>query len=203
MATGADIIAKVRYQLQDTDDESFDGDHILDWINLGAQEFAATTGCIHEITNIATDATNYIFALSTNLTNPHVLYAVHFNGTPLTRAYLHEISTQYGGSSGTPTVNTGWFEFEDSLYLEVIPPTATGSSALNVFYVRTPTDMTATSSTFDFPDKWTHAIVEFATAKAFESQRDSVLAAQHMARYDAVRQTAWAINKAKLLGTAA
>ncbi len=202
MTTGQNIIDQIRDDLQDATDLSFDANVFLRFINRGATEFCATTGSLQDTQTINTDGTNFSFILSTNLTNPVKIFKVEFAGIPLSQTYIHEIRTQYGATSATPTSQTGWYEFNDKLYLEVIAPTATGSDALNVFYLRTPTDMTSVGDTFDFPAIWQPAIVEFAVAKAFASQRDSILEAEHMAKYEAARQTAFAINKAVLQGDA-
>lgn len=202
MSTGQDVIDKIRDDLQDETDLSFDDGPLLRFINRGATEFCATTGSLQDTDTIDTDATNFSFMLSSVLTNPVKIFKVEFAGIPLSQTYVHEVRTQYGATSATPTSQTGWYEFDDKFYLEVIAPTATGLDALNVFYLRTPTDMTSVGDTFDFPDIWQPAIVEFAVAKAFASQRDSVLEAQHMAKYEAARQSAFAINKSVLQGDA-
>lgn len=202
MATGQDVIDKIRDDLQDATDLSFEDAVLLRFSNRGATEFCATTGSLQDTQTINTDATNFSFMLSTVLTNPVKIFKVEFAGIPLSQTYIHEVRTQYGATSAVPTSQTGWYEFDDKLYLEVIAPTATGTSALNVFYLRTPTDMTSVGDTFDFPVIWQPAIVEYAVGKAFASQRDSVLEAQHMAKYEAARQSAFAINKSVLQGDA-
>jgi len=202
MATGSDVIAKIRDELQDATDLSFDEAVLLRYINRGATEFCATTGALQDTDTINTDNSSFSFLLSTSLTNPVAIFKVEFNGVPLSPTFSHEAAFEYGASSGTPTGQTGWYEFAGKLYIEVIPPTATGTSALNVFYYRTPTDMSSVGDTFDFPDIWQPAIVEYAIAKGFSTQRDSVLNAQNMARYEAMRQSAWSLNKSKLFGDA-
>jgi hypothetical protein len=203
MATGTDVITKIRDELQDADDESISDAVLLRYINRGATEFATQTGAIQDTDTINTDAVNFSFTLSASLTNPIKIFKVEYNGVPLSQTFVHEVSYEFGSSSGTPTSQTGWYEFAGKLYIEVIAPVATGSSALNVFYFRTPTDMTSVGDTFDFPDIWQPAIVQYGIAKGFASQRDSVLSAQHMARYEAMKQAAFAVNKNLLLGDAA
>jgi hypothetical protein len=199
MATGTTVIAEVRDELQDTTDTSFGTAELLRYINRGATEFCATTGCLQDSTTINTDSTNFKFTLSTSLTNPLVVFAVEYAGVPLYRTYRHEVSYQFGASTGTPTA---WYEFAGALYLDLIATTATGSDALTVFYVRIPTDMSAVGSTFDFPDEWKPAIVQYAMARCYASQRDTVLEAKCMAEYEKLRQSAYAINKWKLEGNA-
>lgn len=200
MATGQTVIDQIRDELQDTTDTSFGDEELLRYINRGAMEFCATTWCLQDTAYIATDASHFMFTQSTYLTNPVILFAVEFNGTPLTRTYRHEISYKFGESSGTPT---SWYEFGKVLYIDLIAPSASDASALNVFYVRTPTDMTAVSSTFDFPDEWESAIVNYGIARAFVTQRDTILAAEHMSKYEAMRQDAIINNRVKLIGRAA
>lgn len=200
MAVGSDIITKIRDELQDADDGSFGDALLLRYINRGATEFCATTGCLQDTDTINTDSTNFQFTLSTYLTKYVVVFDVEYNGTPLSRTYRHELSYKFGASTGTPTA---WYEFKGILYLDLIASTATGSSALTVFYTRTPTDMTAVDSTFDFPNEWESAIISYATARCFISQRDAVLASEQMTKYESMRQTVYHINKYKLMGNVA
>lgn len=200
MATGQNVIDQIRDELLDATDESFEDDPLLRYINRGAMEFCATTGCLQDTGNIATDATNFKFTLSTSLTNPVVVFAVEYDGVPLTRTYRHEVSYKFGETAGTPT---SWYEFGGKIYIDLIAPVATGASALTVFYIRTPTDMTAVGSTFDFPDEWESAIVNYGIARAFASQRDTILAAEHMGKYETMRQSALDVNRSKLIGSAA
>jgi len=199
MATGTTLINQIRDELQDTTDTSFGTAELLRYINRGATQFCSTTGCLQDSGTIDTDGSNFKFTLATSLTNVVAVYAVEFAGVPLGRTYRHELSYQFGASVDTPTA---WYEFAGVLYTDYIGATATGTSALNVFYVRTPTDLSAVGSTFDFPNEWESAIVNYAIARCFASQRDSVLAAQHMAEYEKMRQAAWNINKWKLQGNA-
>lgn len=199
MATGTTLIAKIRDELQDTTDQSFADELLLRYINRGATEFCSTTGCLQKSAYIATDATNFKFTLSSYLTNPVVVYDVEYNGTPLNRTFRHEVTYKFGASSGTPIA---WYEFGGSLFIDIIAPVATGASALNAFYIGTPTDLSAVGSTFDFPNEWESAIVSYAIARCFATQRDTVLAAEHMAKYETMRQSCYAINKYKLLGDA-
>ena len=199
MSTGQNIIDEIRDELQDTTDLSFGTAELLRYINRGAKEFCATTGCLQQASIITTNGTANSWPLSTSLTNPFKVFAVEFAGTPLSPTYHHEVTYDFGGSSGTPTA---WYEFGGRLYVDTIPPSASGTSALTVWYLRTPTDMTAVSSTFNFPDEWDSAIVQYAIARCHHSNRDTVLEATHMAKYEAMRQTAFAINKNKLMGDA-
>jgi len=141
--------------------------------------------------------------LSASCTNLVKVYAVEFNGVPLSQTFRHEVNYEFGASSATPDNTTNWYEFGGVLYISVIAPTATGASALTVFYLRTPTDMSAVSDTFDFPDEWDSAIVNYAIARCRYTDRDTILASTEMANYNAMRQTAYAINKYKLMGDAA
>lgn len=199
MATGQTVIDQIRDELQDTDDVSFSDAELLRYINRGAKEFCVTTGCILARRYIDTDATNFIFSLSSNLANPTILFAVEFNGIPLSRTYKHEITYEFGASSGTPTA---WYETSQSLIIDLVAPTATDANALSVWYFRIPTIMTAVNNTFDFPDEWESAIVAYALARCYNAQRDSVLEAKQMVKYETLRQSALAINKWKFMGDA-
>lgn len=203
MSTGQNIIDEVRDELQDTTDKSFEDAELLRYINRGAKEFCARTLCLQNTGNINTDNTNYKFTLSSSLTNPIMVIDVEFNGTPLTRTFRHEVTYKFGASSATPDNTTMWYEFNGVLYVSVIPPTATGSSALNVYYARIPTDMSAVSSDFDFPDEWDSAVIAYAIGRCRHEDRDSVLEGSQMAKYEAMVQTVWQINKYKLMGNAA
>lgn len=196
MSTGTTLINEIRDEIQDTTDLSFGEAPLLRYINRGATEFCATTGCLQSTGAITTDNTNFKFALS-SLTNLVVVYDVEYSGTPISRTFRHEVTYKFGASSGTPTC---WYEFGGYLYVDLIPPSS--STALVAFYCRTPTDLSAVGSTFDFPDEWRSAIVSYAIARCLATQRDSVLAAEHMAKYETMRQTAYAVNKYKLLGDA-
>jgi len=202
MSTGQNIIDDIRDELADTTDLSFGDALLLRYINRGAKEFSATTGCLQATANINTDNTNFSFTLSGSCTNLVKVFDVQFNGVPLSPTFRHEVSYEFGASSATPDNTTVWYEFGGVLYISVIAPTATGSSALNVFYLRTPTDMSAVSSAFDFPDEWDSAIVNYAIARCRYTDRDAILASTEMARYDTMRQTALLINKGKLMGSA-
>lgn len=199
MSTGQNIIDEIRDELQDTTDLSFGTAELLRYINRGAKEFCATTGCLQDVATINTDGAYHSWSLSASLTNPVIVFSVEFAGVPLGRTYHHEVTYDFGGSSGTPVA---WYEAKGRLYVDSIPPVASGVSALTVWYLRTPTDMTAVSSDFDFPDEWDSAIINYAIARCHHSTRDTVLEATHMAKYEAMRQTAFLINKNKLMGDA-
>ena len=200
MSTGQNIIDEIRDELQDTTSLSFGTAELLRYINRGAKEFCATTGCLQDTQTINTDGSTVGFLLSTYCTNLVVVFVVKYAGVPLSQTFVHEQTYKIGASVGTPT---NWYEFKGVLYLDLIPTTATGgANALTVYYLRTPVDMSAVSSTFDFPDEWDSAIVQYAIARCHHSNRDTVLEATHMAKYEAMRQTAFAINKHKLMGDA-
>jgi hypothetical protein len=199
MATGTTLIDQIRDELQDTTDTSFGTAELLRYLNRGAKEFCATTGCLQDTQTINTDGATFSFTLSASCTNLVAVFDVEYAGVPLSRTYRHEVIYQFGASAGTPTA---WYEFKGVLYIDLKATTATGSSALTVFYLRTPTDMTAVGSTFDFPDEWESAIISYALARCYKSQRDTILAEQEMRKYETMRQTAFAINKFKLMGNA-
>ena len=200
MSTGQNILDEVRDELQDATDESFTDAEILRFINRGAKEFCARTGCYQTTTTINTDASNFKFTLSGSTTNLVAVADVEFNGTPLSRTYRHEVTTKFGANAATPDITTGWYEFGGVLFLEVVAPTATGASALTVFYFRTPTDLTAVGDTFDFPDEWDSAIIAYAIGRCRHEDRDTILEGSQMAKYEAMVQTAFGINKFKLMG---
>ena len=202
MSTGQNIIDEVRDELQDTTDVSFGDPLLLRYINRGAKEFCVRTVCYQAIATINPDNTNFKFTISSALTNSFLITAVEFNGNPLSPTKRHEVITKFGASSATPDITTAWYEFGGALYLEVIAPTATGASALTAFYFRTPTDMTAVGSTFDFPDEWDSAIIAYAIGRCRQEDRDTILEGSQMAKYEAMVQTAWQINKHKLMGDA-
>jgi len=200
VATGTTLITKIRDELQDTTDASFGTAELLRYLNRGATEFCATTGCLQDTQTINTDGATFSFTLSASCTNLITVYGLQYAGIFLPPTYIHEITYKFGASVGTPTT---WYQFGGVLYIDLKATTATGTSALNVFYLRTPTDMTAVGSTFDFPNEWESAIVAYAMARCYASQRDTVLEAKQMAKYETMRQTAFAINKYKLMGNAA
>lgn len=197
MALGSDLITKIRFKIVDTDDVSFSVAELISYLNDGAKEFAATTGCLQDSGTIDTNGTASDFSLSSNLTNPHTIFNVLYAGLPISQTYRHAIISQWGASVSTPTE---WYTYGDRIYFDFIPTTATGSNAVTCFHTRIPTDMTDENSTLDFPVEWEPAVVHYAISSCFEQQRDSVLAAIHQAKYDALQQSAFAINKAKLFG---
>lgn len=199
MATGTTLIAKIRDELQDTTDVSFSVAELLRYINRGATEFCATTGCLQGTATIATDGINFNFTLSAYCTNLITVFDVEYDGVPLTRTYRHELTYEFGVSVGTPET---WYEFAGKLYTDLIPAAASGNSALTIFYLRTPTDLSAEGGTFDFPSEWESAIVSYALARCYKAQRDTVLAEQEMQKYETMRATALAVNKWKLMGDA-
>lgn len=201
MATGTTLIAQVRDILQDTTDESFEDAEILRYLNRGAKEFCSNTGCYQKTATIDTDNSNFKFTLSSTDAKLFLVFDVEFNGTPLSKTFRHEVNYKFGSSSGTPDNTTAWYQFGGSLFIEIVAPTATDSSALTIFYMVTPVDMTAVGSSFDFPDEWESAVVNYAIAQCYGAQRDTILEAKHMGRYDAMKQTAFAVNKSKLLGS--
>jgi len=197
MATGTTLIAKIRDELQDTTDVSFSVAELLRYINRGATEFCATTGCLQSVVGISTNGTAHTFSLSTYCTNLVIVFAVKYAGVPLNRTYLHELTYKFGVDTGTPTA---WYEYTGTLYIDLKATAATDYDGLTVYYLRTPTDMSAVSSTFDFPNEWESAIVSYALARCYKSQRDTILAEQEMQKYETMRQTALAVNKFKLMG---
>lgn len=203
MSTGQNIIDEIRDELQDTTDVSFGDPELLRYINRGAKEFCVRTGAYQATANIDTDNSAFKFTLSASLTNSFLIASVEFNGTPLSPTKRHELSYKFGASSATPDNTTAWYEFGGSLYISVIAPTATGASALNIFYFRTPTDMTAVDDTFDFPDEWDSAIIAYGIGRCRHEDRDTILEGTQMAKYEAMVQTAWQINRGKIMGNAA
>ena len=197
MSIGSELITKIRYEIVDTDDLSFTTAELISYLNDAATEFTATTGCLQDSGTINTDGSASSFSLSANLTNPVILFDVLYAGVPLSRNYRHAIISQWGASVATPTE---WFTVGNLVYFDNIPTTATGSSALTVYYTRTPTAMGDENDTFDFPAEWEPAIVHYAIARCFAQQRDTVLEAQNLAKYGALQKSAFAINKAKLFG---
>ncbi len=197
MSAGSDLITKIRYEIVDSDDLSFTTAELISYLNDGAKEFSATTGCLQDSDTIDTNGAASSFSLSSNLTNPVIVFDVLYAGVPLSRNYRHAIISQWGASVATPTE---WFTVADLVYFDSIPTTATGSSALTVYYTRTPTAMGDENSTFDFPAEWEPAIVHYAIARCFAQQRDTILEAQNMAKYGALQKSAYQINKAKLFG---
>ena len=200
MSTGQDKIDEIRDELQDTTDLSVEPAVLLRYLNRGAKEFCSVTGALQATANINTDNTNFKFTLSASTSNLVIVFAVEFNGIPLSPTFRHEITTKYGGESATPTNATGWYQFNKILYLEVIAPMATGADALTVFYLRTPTIMTSVGDTFDFPEEYEPAIVAYAIARVRYSDRDSILSSTEMGQYYASRDSAFAIMKNLLLG---
>jgi hypothetical protein len=200
MATGQNIIDNIRDELQDATDLSVDDAVLLRYINRGAKEFCAFSGALQAMANIDTDNTNFKFTLSASLSNLVEVFQVQFNGTPLSRTFVHEVTYKFGASSGTPDQTTAWYVLAGVLYIAIIPPTATGDSALNVAYFRTPTEMSAVSDTFDFPAEYEPAIVAYGVARARYADRDTLLSSSEMATYFADREGALNINKNKLLG---
>lgn len=200
MSTGQTIIDEIRDKLLDATDLSIEDAVLLRRINRGAKEFCVFSGALQDTANINTDASAYTFTLSASLTNPVVVFNVSFNGTPLSRTFKHEVSYAFGASSGTPDNSNAWYEYAGVLYIEIIPPTATGSSALNVDYIRFPTAMTAISDTFDFPAEYEPAIVAYGIAHSRYADRDSILGSTEMSIYYSIRAGAYEINKGKLLG---
>ena len=200
MSTGQNIIDEIRDGTQDATDLSVgDAVHLRN-INRGAKEFCAFSGALQDTANINTDASNYTFTLSASLTNLVVVFDVGFNGVPLSRTFKHEVSYAFGASSGTPDNSNAWYEYAGVLYIEIIPPTATGANALNIDYIRTPVDMSAVSSTFDFPKEYEPAIVAYGIAHVRYPDRDTILGSIEMSVYYAIRAGAYEINKNKLLG---
>ena len=202
MATGQNIIDEVRDELQDTTDKSFADPQLLRYINRGAKEFCSRTGAYQATATIDTDNSNFKFTLSASTTNLVAVFAVEFNGVPLSATKRHEVTYEFGASSTTPDITTAWYEFAGVLYIEVIAPTATGSSALKVLYFRTPTVLTAVGDTFDFPDEWDSAVIAYAIGRCRHEDRDTILEGSQMAKYEAMVQTAFQINRYKLLGDA-
>ena len=194
MSLGSDIITKVRERIEDIDDQSFDDTILLSFINDGATEFAATTGVIQDTVTIDT-ANDYIFDLVSPLTNHINVFAVQYALVPLDWMTQAEVSTQLGVSTGTPTAWTVW---GDKLYLDIKATTASGVNALTVYYTRTPTNMTATSDTLDFPARWEPAIVAYAAYRAHDSNRESGLADRQRAEFDSMRQAASGISNAQI-----
>lgn len=200
MSTGQNIIDEVRDELQDTTDASFTDAQLLRYINRGAKEFCVRTGAYQATANIDTDNTNFKFTQSASLTKPFLISAVEFNGNPLSPTKRHEVTYKFGESSATPDITTAWYEFAGALYISVIAPTKTGANALNIFYFRTPTDLAAVGETFDFPDEWDSAVIAYAIGRCRHEDRDTILEGTQMAKYEAMVQTAFQVNKFKLLG---
>ena len=200
MSIGQNIIDEIRDGTLDATDLSVDDAVHLRNINRGAKEFCTFSGALQDTTNINTDASAYTFTLSASLKNPVVVFNVSFNGVPLSRTFKHEVSYAFGASAGTPDNSNAWYEYAGVLYIEIIPPTATGSSALNIDYIRTPVAMAAVGSTFDFPAEYEPAIIAYGIAHVRYPDRDTILGSIEMAVYYSIRAGAYEINKNRLLG---
>lgn len=196
MSTGTQLNTKIRQRLADSTDASFGDDELMRWANDGSDEFAATTGCMSDSTNIPTDGATFSFDLITALTNYTNVFAVTYAGIPLDYAPRHEIRTQWGASAGTPLA---WSVWGDKLYTDLKGATATGANALTAFYTRTPTLMTAVGNTFDFPATWEFAIIAYVCYRAHDSKRETGLADRARAEFDVARQAAAKITEAKLM----
>lgn len=202
MATAAELIegpsaeSGIRGRLQDVTDASYGDNLLINFMNDGCTEFAETTGCCQTSDTITTDGSASTWAVTTsNLTYRYVnVYAVEYNGAALDFAPLYEMRAWATAASGTPT---GWSVWADTLYLDTIP---IASQTLTVWYTYIPTDMTATTSTVGIPEKWHPAIKAYAEYRVRKQDRDSGLAADAYAEYDALRKSAAMINEALFAG---
>lgn len=196
MSTANDLIIKARRRLSDFTDESFEDAPLIDWANQGAKEFTSRVAVLQDIGTINTDGTNFTFNIASNLTNPVNVFFVQYAGVKLGFIKLMEILEVWGSSVGTPVE---WSIWGDILRFDVIPTLASGANALTVFYARNPAAMTATDSTFDFPQQWEYAIVAYMTHRALDSIREGALADRPRAEFDAALASAAEITAARTL----
>lgn len=200
LTRGSEIITQVRDELQDNTAQSCGTNELLRYINRGAKEFCATTGCLQQEFAIPTSGTDYRYKLSTHLNNSVEIISLEYNGTPISRTYKNEVLYRFGAEAGIPF---SWYEYEGMVYTDLIPPRAAGSSALVAFYLRTPTVMSASTDVFDFPKEWESAIVSYAIARCLIAQRDTEIAETYMSKYESLRKEALTSNKLKLMRFAA
>ncbi len=198
MSTGLTLLTRARDRLSDATDQSFDDTTLMRYANDGAKEFTSTTGVLQSRTTINTDGSASTFSTSsvTGLIN---VFQTQYAQVPLDFSPRNEIAIRWGASVGTPLA---WSIWAETLYFDLIPTTATGSSAITIFYTRNPVamDESETSSTFDFPAEWETFIVSYIVYRALDSIREGALAERPRQEYDLGRQAAASSVQNKLLG---
>ena len=198
MITGKTLLDRSRDRLSDATTQSFDDTVLMRYANDGAKEFTSTTGVLQSTATINTNG-----SASTFTTNNQVglinVFQVQYAQVTLDFSPRNEIAIQWGATVGTPLA---WSIWAETLYFDLIPTTATGASALTVFFTRNPVamDESDTSSTFDFPDEWETFIVSYIVYRALDSMREGALAERPRQEYDLGRQAAASSVQNKLLG---
>lgn len=198
MSTGLTLINRARDRLSDATDQSFDDTTLMRYANDGAKEFTSTTGVLQSSTTINTDGSASTFSTN-SITGLINVFQAQYAQVPLDFSPRNEIAIQWGASVGTPLA---WSIWDELLYFDLIPTTATGSNAITIFYTRNPVamDESNTASTFDFPDEWETFIVSYMVYRALDSIREGTLAERPRQEYDIGRQAAAESVQSKLLG---
>ncbi len=198
MSTGLTLLTRARDRLSDATDQSFDNTTLMRYANDGAKEFTSTTGVLQSTTTINTDNSASTFSTS-SITGLINVFQAQYAQVPLDFSPRNEIAIQWGATVGTPLA---WSIWAETLYFDLIPTTATGASAITIFYTRNPVamDESDTSSTFDFPDEWETFIVSYIVYRALDSIREGALAERPRQEYDLGRQAAASSVQSKLLG---
>ena len=187
-----DIILKVRSRMADVDDEAYDDDMLMRFINEGAKDFSLT-GCNQAVHNISSGAIAASGWALSGLTFKYLnVYAVTNVNVHLAFAPLHEFR-KWSPSAGTPT---GWGIWGDTVYFDY---TFTATD-VDIYYTYIPDDITAVGNTFPLAVKWAPAIVAYCTYRCRMTDRDAGLAANCAAEYDTFKKTASALYQALLMG---
>jgi hypothetical protein len=182
------VITKVRYRLQDYNDESYTDAMLFEYINDGAKDFSYT-GCnqtYHDFTAGGSNAYENLSAMTYKFLK---VFSVECDGSKLNYATPEE-AREWIPTAGIPQ---GWSVWGDYVYLDAI---TTASSTVRVWYTYIPDDISATGDNCPLADKWVPALVAYVVGRCLQADRDNDSA---MAEYYALKQTAAGIYESMIM----
>lgn len=195
MATVDDVILKIRYRMNDVDDEAYSDEMLFEFINDGAKDFSYT-GCNQSIKNVNSTATVSRLTLSTTLDYEFLnIYAVEYESGELAFAPRYE-AVRWNPTTAEPT---GWSIWGDRLYFDRTF-TISATNDIDISYTYIPDDIAATTDTCPLDVKWIPALVAYGVARCREADREFGLMDKAYAEYEAIKQTASKIYEALLMG---
>ena len=166
MATVADLLTSVRYQIRDGGTNKWTGAELLDYINRGYRlVLARLVQLKSDLVKTSTTAT--LVAGTESYAIPTTLQAIEFlqiegEDAPLSQvdmSYIETYSAKISDNTGTPTC---FALFNGYIYLRPIPSAA---GTLNIYYYAQPSDLD-TSTTTPFNGIADEALIAFVVEMA-------------------------------------
>lgn len=162
----SDVVTWVQRQFGDESLVQITQADIIRWLNQAQLEVAVVANPIQAIST-----TNLIpgtFTYQLPLENALNIISLRVAGTPIENMEFQTAEMKIAQEDPERTT-TGkplyWWRFADNLYLW---PTPDAADQIEVFYYKTPAELTVATDLLGLPDKYYEAILQFVMSKAYE-----------------------------------